>query len=106
MRRELAMVLAVAITATIVATSPTSAVMKSILSTCSFTLVNAGQHGEYVRAHCSPVDNRSDRVAITFRKSPSYSYVRSRVGKTLRCDVRVEQVGNQPARYGVFDCQN
>lgn len=86
--------------------APAEAVQKTIPSNCSFALVDAGQRSEYVRVHCTEAGNPSEYVKITFRKGAGYSYVRSRVGKKLRCDVKVEQIGHQPARYGVFDCQN
>lgn len=81
-----------------------SSVLTSVKSTCQFTLVNADQPGEYVRAHCTALDKLSDPISINFEKGAGFAYVRSRVGLTLRCDVRMEKIGQQPVRYGVFDC--
>ena len=85
---------------------PAEALRKTYAGNCSFALVNKDKPSEYVRAHCVGVANKNDWVKISFRRQTATNYpnVHSKVGKTLRCTVVIEQIGNTPARFGVTGC--
>lgn len=85
--------------------SSASSIVSSVLSSCSFTLENAAQSSEQVRAKCTALDNPSRHVTIIFNQGVGYAYVRERADQTLYCEVRMQKTNQQPARIGVFDCQ-